>query len=46
MARLFVGVRVPIEGVRNPHVTLCFLGDVREGLVDDVAAALRAALAG
>ena len=49
MARLFVAVRPPAEsvpGVTNPHITLCFLGDVPDGSVDEVADALRAGLAG
>ena len=35
-----------LPGVRDPHVTLCFLGEVGDDRVDDVAAALRAGLAG
>ena len=46
MARLFVAVRVPVEGLHNPHVTLCFLGDVAGDLVPTVADALRRALEG
>jgi 2'-5' RNA ligase len=44
--RLFVAVAAPVEGVRDPHVTLCFLGEVAEDLVAEVAAALRSALDG
>ena len=49
MARLFVAVRPPpgaVPGVTNPHVTLCFLGNVADDAVDEVAGALRAGLAG
>lgn len=47
--RLFVAVRPPpgvLPGVRNPHVTLRFLGAVDDGLVEEVAGALRAGLVG
>jgi 2'-5' RNA ligase len=47
--RLFVAVDPPagaVPGVRNPHVTLRFLGDIDDDVVDEVAAALRAGLAG
>jgi 2'-5' RNA ligase len=44
--RLFVAVAAPVAGVRDPHVTLCFLGEVADDVVPDVEAALRAALAG
>ncbi len=47
--RLFVAVRPPAEAVtdvRDPHVTLCFLGQVPDDEVDSVEAALRAGLAG
>lgn len=47
--RLFVAVRPPpwfVEGVRNPHVTLRFLGQVDDSLVDEVTEALRAGLVG
>ena len=41
-----MGVRVPVDGVANPHVTLCFLGEVPDPAVAEVAGALRAGLAG
>jgi 2'-5' RNA ligase len=47
--RLFVAVRPPsgsVPGVRTPHITLCFLGDVPDERVPEVEAALRAGLAG
>jgi RNA 2',3'-cyclic 3'-phosphodiesterase len=47
--RLFVAVRPPAsmtEGIREPHVTLRFLGDVDDALVEEVAAAMRSGLAG
>ena len=44
--RLFVGVEVPIDGVRDPHVTLCFLGEVADEVVPEVADALATGLAG
>jgi 2'-5' RNA ligase len=47
--RLFVGVAVPadaVPSVRQPHVTLRFLGEVSDGDVPAVEAALRDGLAG
>jgi RNA 2',3'-cyclic 3'-phosphodiesterase len=44
-----VAVRPPagtLVGVRDPHVTLCFLGEVADEQVASVAAALRSGLAG
>lgn len=47
--RLFVAVHPPaaaVPGVRNPHVTLCFLGTVDVDLVGEVADALQLGLEG
>lgn len=38
--RLFVGVRAPVAGIVNPHVTLCFLGEVDDAAVPTLVATL------